>query len=430
MNAASRPLPLAAPAELGAASQTQRVASQNWAFLAFVALIPLQNIYSLHLPKFGGGLNFLNVMLLASLLMAWRTGLRTVRGPGVNGWVWTYIAMSVLALFVGLGSVRDGAPHFNILKDQMIAVAFVFLAQMSVADEAGLRRMILASLIPLPYMLSVVLSQNAAVNSWHYSHDLRVSGTFSELGANEFGAWCVTASLVSLGLLLGVRADWRWRLLFAAGAVGAGTGVVLSYSRTAYVAILCGAALIVLLRRAGMRVLLPAALALMILPSILPPSVLERFDSIEIEEGRRDESTEHRFEFWQVAQAQFKQRPLLGSGFHTFHHAEINPYQTDTHNFFLRELTEKGLVGAFVLLGMLWSIARLLRYTLRNVAAGSWTYGLALGLGGAFLALLCGNSFGDRFTHYPMIAHFWLYVGLLLRAVTLEAARARELGDG
>jgi len=398
-------------------------APQNWPLLAFVVLMPLQNLYTLHFPKLPFGLNFLNLMFLAALGMALHLGGRLVRGPGVNGWTFAYLAVCVLTLFVGLGNVPDGAPHFNILKDQAIAVAFLFLAQLSTRDERGVRNLLLASLVPLPYMMKVAYNQHAAVSSWHYSHDLRVSGTFSELGANEFGAWCVTAALIALGLALAWRAEWRWRAGFFAAAALAATGVVLSYSRTAYVAILLGIGLVVLLRRAGLKLLLPVALGVMLLPAVLPPSVMERFGSIEIEEGRRDESTEHRFEFWDVAKGEFAKRPILGSGFHTFHHAQINPYQTDTHNFFLRELTEKGIVGGVVLLGLFWSIARALRYGLKALPAGSFGQALALGLAGAFAALLCGNAFGDRFTHYAMIAHFWLYLGLLLRVLALRAER-------
>jgi O-antigen ligase len=400
-----------------------RTAPQNWAFLAFVFVMPLQNLYTQYLPKLPGGINFLNLMFVASLIGAWKVGGRLVRGPGVNGWTLAYLAMSVLALVVGLSNVPDGDTHVNILKDQAIAIAFLFLAQMSATDETAVRRLLLASLLPRPYMMRVTLNQNAAVSSWHYSHDLRVSGTFSELGANEFGAWCVTAALLSLALALAVRAPWKWRAFFAAASVAAGTGVVLSYSRTAYVAILLGIAVVLLLHRGGIKLLAPAIIGVMLLPAVLPPAVMERFGSIEVEEGKRDESTEHRFAFWHVAGEQFAKRPILGSGFHTFHHSQINPFQTDTHNFFLRELTEKGIVGAVVLLGLFWSMGRLAWAGVRGAAPGTWTRGLALGMAGAFVALICGNSFGDRFTHYPMIAHFWLYLGLLLRSIQLQAAR-------
>src|SRR5690606_4657266 len=53
---------------------------QNWAFHAFVLLVPLQNLHTAYVPNLGGGLNFLNLMFLASLAMALRSGGRLVHG--------------------------------------------------------------------------------------------------------------------------------------------------------------------------------------------------------------------------------------------------------------------------------------------------------------------------------------------------------------
>ena len=36
------------------------------------------------------------------------------------------------------------------------------------------------------------------------------------------------------------------------------------------------------------------------------------------------------------------------------------------------------------------------------------------------------NLFGDRFTYYPMVAHFWLYIGLAMRAVALHREQLRH----
>ena len=396
-------------------------ARHNWILLAFVLLIPLQNIYGGYFPRGFGGFNFLNLMFLGSLLIAWRCGGSLARGSGVNGWVFAYLGVSVISLLVGYAHVSDADLHANALKDQSIAVGFLFLAQLSTLEGSSVRRLVLASLLPLPYMLMVVIDQHTAVKSWHYSHDMRIPGTFVDLGANEIAAFFVTAMLVALGLLIGARASGRLRWIFAVAAACAATGIALTYSRTAYVAVLLGALCIVMLRGLRLRLVVPALLLMLALPAVLPPSVLERFSSIEVAEGARDESTENRFQFWQIARENFAQRPLLGSGYHSFHHAEVNPRQTDTHNFFLRELTEKGLLGAFVLLGMFYAIGRLLLRGLRRAAPDSLEYGLALGMCAAFVALLCGNFFGDRFTHYPMIAHFWLYLGLVLRNSTLAA---------
>ena len=406
-----------------------RPARQNWALYLFVILIPLQNIYVQYVPDFGGGLNFLNLMLIASFLMALRCGGGLVRGTGVNGWVMLYLAGGVLALMIGLGNVADASGHVNALKDKSIAVLFVFLAQMSVTDRVGLKRMFLASLIPLPYMFYVLRDQSSAVSAWHYTDHMRISATFMDLGANEMAAFFVTACLVAFGLVIGSRVGWVWRAVYAMAAGLTAVGVVLSYSRTAYIAILAGLAVILLLSKARWKLLLPALGLLVVLPLIMPPAAMERFQTISIEEEHRDESTDSRFVFWAEAIHHFKKRPLLGIGFHNFHHAEFSSHEMDVHNFFLRELVEKGLLGAVILLGLIWSITRLLWRGLAIARPGSWYVGLMLGLAGAWVALLIGNVFGDRFTHYAMIAHFWLYLGLALRGLQLRHAELEAPPD-
>lgn len=411
-----------------------RPARQNWALYLFVLLIPLQNIYLQYMPDFGGGLNFLNLMFIAAWLMALRCGGGLVRGAGVNGWVMIYMAVGALALMNGLDNVADPSGHGNVLKDQLIAVAFVFLAQMSVTDRIGLRRMYLVSLLPLPYMFHVLRDQSAAVSSWHYSDAMRIRATFMELGANEMAAFFVTACLVAFGLLIVGRVGWGWRAVYASAATLSAIGVVLSYSRTAYIAILAGLAVVLLLSRIRLKLLLPALALLLVVPLLMPPAAMERFDSISIEQGERDESTDSRFVFWNEAIENFREHPIIGTGFHTAHHAEFSSREMDVHNFFLRELMEKGLVGALILLGLVWSVSRLLWRGLSIAEPGSWYGGFMLGLAGAWIALLIGNTFGDRFTHYPMIAHFWLFLGLALRGLQLryaelEARRDDELDD-
>lgn len=408
--------------------QVQHVPAQrqNWALYLFVILIPLQNVYLQYIPNPGKGLNFLNLMFAASLLMALRCRSGLVRGSGVNGWMMIYIAFSVVALVRGIDFVDEPEGHFQYLKDHLIAVFFLFLAQMSVQDWVGWRRLYLVSLVPLPYMFYVVLDQNAAVGAWHYTDQLRINGTFLELGANEMAAFFVTSALVAMGFVVGSRGFFRWRTLCLAAACLAAIGVVLSFSRTAYVAILAAAILLFVMPRFRLRLLVPTLAAVMVLPMLLPHSALERFDSISIEKGERDESTESRFQFWDIAMEQFGKRPVLGTGFHTFQHGEINPLEMDTHNFFLRELVEKGIVGGLILAGLLVSVLRLCWRGFRAASPGGLYYGFMIGTTAAFVALMIGNVFGDRFTHYPMIAHFWLYVGLALRGLQLCLAEAGE----
>ncbi|HSH26196.1 MAG TPA: O-antigen ligase family protein, partial [Wenzhouxiangella sp.] len=307
--------------------QAQRPGRDNWILILYVILIPLQNIYLQYIPSAGKGLNFINIMFAASLLMAFHCRRGLVRGSGVNGWVMAYMLFGAFALLKGMSFVAEPEGHLEFLKDHFIAVSFLFLAQMSVLDWIGWRRLFFASLVPLPYMIHVVRDQSSSINAWHYTDFLRINGTFMELGANEMGAFFVTATLVAMGVAVGMQRPIRWRLLCLVGAMLAATGVALSYSRTAYAAILPAALLLVLLPRYRMRLVVPVILTALLLPMFLPQAVIERFDTISLEEGERDESTDNRFAFWDLAGEQIAKRPVLGTGFHTFHHAEINPLE-------------------------------------------------------------------------------------------------------
>lgn len=393
----------------------------NWALYLFVFLLPLQNIQTGYLPNLGYGLNFLNVMFVLSLLGAWWIGGRLAPGEAVNRWALAYAAYALVSLLIGYQSVSGTQSHLNILKDQLMGLFVLYLVQMSVRDWKGVRRIVLVTLLPLPYIAMVVWTQHTSVASWHYSDDLRIAGTFSLLGANEFAAFCVTVTVVLFALLIATKASRLWRMILLGGIACMVLGVLYTYSRTAYISLILGLVTVVVAWRGRWKVMLPLLLAAAILPNLLPSSIVERADSTSVETDKRDESTEKRFEYWQLAWDNFVANPVTGTGFHTFHHRQINPDGKDTHNLYLRTLAEGGLIGALVLLGLLFAVLRTARREISASRTGSWRYALALGIVGAWMGLICGNLFGDRFTYYPMIAYFWIYVALLVKARHLPA---------
>jgi putative inorganic carbon (HCO3(-)) transporter len=399
---------------------------QNWVLYVFLFFLPLQNLQTGYMPNLGGGINFLNIGFGLSLLGAFYCKGTLTRWSSVHSWVLAYVAYACLSLFIGYTNVSDTDDHFNILKDSMLAVMLVFVVEMSVTDWTSMKRAIIAMLLPLPYILKVTWSEHDSVSSWHYSDALRISGTFSLLGANEYAAFCVMMAIVMFGLLLAGGLSRGWKAGLIVGITCVVIGVAWAYSRTAYVALMLGLVAVLLLWRGRWKMIVPLFLFALALPAILPTSVVERFDSTTIEEGKRDESTEMRFEFWSLAIDNFENHPLFGSGFQTFRHHEINPFNMDTHNFFMRELTEKGIVGILITLGMLIAILRACWRTMRESASGTLAYALGLGMVGAWLALVLGNCFGDRFTYYPMIGYFWVFLGLTLKARDLAYVESIE----
>jgi O-antigen ligase len=420
------PTAVRAPFRAAARAHAAEKVKHNWFLYAFLFFLPLQNLQTGYMPNFGGGINFLNVGFGLALLGAFYCRGKLSHWSSVHTWVIAYIAYACFSLFVGYSNVSDTDEHFNILKDSMLAVMLVFVVEMSVNDWTTIKRVIVTTLLPLPYILRVTWDEHNSVSSWHYNDALRISGTFSMLGANEYAAFCVTMAIAMFGLLLAGKLSRTWKLILIGGIACVTMGVVWAYSRTAYVALMLGIVAVLLLWRGRWKMIVPLFLIALMLPAILPTSVVERFDSTTIEAGKRDESTEMRFEFWQLAIDNFENHPLFGSGFQTFRHHEINPFDMDTHNFFMRELTEKGIFGIAITLGLFIAILRACWRTMRESPSGTLAYALGLGMVGVWLALVLGNCFGDRFTYYPMIGYFWVYLGLTLKARDLASVPVVE----
>lgn len=424
------PVPASAGASAGAAGIPDAAlpvvkSRNNWVLYAFVFLLPLQNLQVGYMPNLGAGLNFLNLFFGLSLIGAWKVGGSLAKGEAINRWVMIYAVYQVISLFIGYRFVSSPEVHVNLLKDQLLGLFVFYLVQMSVVDWTAWRRMLLATVLPLPYIGRVVWAQHQSVAGWHYSDDLRIKGTFTLLGANEMAAFCVTSAVVLFALILGAKLTrlWRWGLL--AGLAFMLMGVMYGYSRTAYVTLILGVLTVALVWRQRMRLILPLLLSAAFLPAVIPSSVMERFDQTNVEEGQRDESTEMRFEFWAIAWDTFTRYPIVGTGYHTFHHREINPWGKDTHNLYMRTLSEGGVIGAFILLGVLFSVLLTALRHLKISATGTMPYALGVGLVGVWSAWIVGNLFGDRFTYYPMIAYLWVYVALLIKARHLPREGAK-----
>lgn len=419
---ASRPLrPDARISEASAKAAQSTNVRHNWPLYAFLFFLPLQNLQTYYMPNLGGGLNFLNIGFGLSLIGAWYCGGRITDWSGVHRWIILYVAWSLVALWIGFANVpADSSNRFNVLKDSMLGVMIVFLVQMSVTDWTTLKRVILFMILPLPYTLRVTWSEHQSVSSWHYNDALRISGTFSELGANEFSSFCVTMTLMLFALLLAGKLSKAWRAVLIGGVTCMVLGILWTYSRTAYVTVLAGALSILLLWRGRWKMVVPLVLIGTLAPPLLPHAVTERFDSTHVEAADADESTELRYEYWNVAWDIFAQHPITGAGDQTFYH--LNPYKKDTHNIYMRTLAEKGLIGIVVLVGLLISILRACLRTMREAPSGGLGYALGLGMIGAWLALVIGNFWGDRFTYAQMIGYFWAFVGLTLKARELTMA--------
>jgi putative inorganic carbon (HCO3(-)) transporter len=386
----------------------------NWALLLLIFLMPLRNIQLQYIPNFGGGINIINILFITSFIHSLMNGKKSDRVLGLNGYLKWYVISSVIALLLGyifLGSEASG--NWKSMKDQLIPIFLVFIIQRSASDGVQWRRILLASLLPLPYIFRIVWNQYMAVSQYHYSDDLRVSGTFMDLGANEMAAYAVTSALVCLGCLITCWKEKKYRYIFLFFFTLSGLCVLYSYSRGAYISFIFGGIILLFRYKNTGRLIIPLLLIISFTLVTLPSSVTERFSSIDAEEGERDESAQSRFVFWVIAFDRFLERPIAGYGYRTVQNARINPYEMDTHNYYVKMLVERGVIGFITFLFLLRILWTTIKINLDWNDSDNIVNGLMLGMGGALAALMLGNMFGDRFSHYPVMTSFWVYIALI-----------------
>lgn len=210
---------------------------------------------------------------------------------------------------------------------------------------------------------------------------------------------------------------WRRRLLFAAAmlCIIASLG---TYSRGALIGLAVVVPLVFLKSRARLVLLPLLAIAIIVLPSVMPTRWLQRMGTIETYD--QDLSANQRLNSWYVARQLAKDYPIMGGGFRTFSKDFYELYlpgytyagsEHDAHSIYFQVLAEHGFTGLALFIGLIFStlmsLRRLVRRT-RGEPSQQWICScaqmlevsvLAYAASGAFLSM----SYFDLFYHLVAI---------------------------
>jgi probable O-glycosylation ligase (exosortase A-associated) len=210
---------------------------------------------------------------------------------------------------------------------------------------------------------------------------------------------------------------WRRRMLMAAAILSiiASLG---TYSRGALIGLAVVVPLVFLKSRARLILLPLLAIAIVVLPSVMPRQWLERMGTIETYD--QDVSANQRLNSWYVARELAKDYPIMGGGFRTFSRDIYEAYMPgykyaenalDAHSIYFQVLGEHGFTGRVLFVALiastLLSLRRLIWKTRRdpsqqwicNCAQMLEVSVLAYAVSGAFLSM----SYFDLFYHQVVI---------------------------
>ena len=267
----------------------------------------------------------------------------------------------------------------------------------------------------------------------------RALGTFHN--PNTFGTFMMCGTVLLFGVLTNCPLSrWKQLLVFVPVVVGA-TGLVVTFSRSNWVAALAGMAVALAMARKLRYVVYVGIVslgALLAVKEFVPfaDHIFERFVSIfTIVENFGDlgrESSSVRIYFIIAGLMMWLDHPVLGAGWRAFpvlfdNYKPVDfPYWVPTkesHTMFANMLAELGLVG---FLASVWIVWRTLGRGFRALPAIEDEYlrGVLISLLSVFIAFQVSLSFTADFSNNFL----WLFTGMIFAVISL--GRSTQTGSG
>lgn len=339
-----------------------------------------------------------------------------------------FVLVGVIGTFIAL--VRD-VPWVNIAIEVKGFYFSILVAPIAVYTINSLRQltrvMTVVALAASFTALTAVqqAAQGGGLDSWLGNGIIiqRASGIYSLV--NQYAFLVMAALLVLVGLLF----YWGWHiysLLLAPFAALLATGLVLSFSRGAYIGCAVGLAVLLLTIGRG-RLVAIVLLALLAIP-FLPDTVVQRMEL-------HDNSLDARLDYWNIGTSMVGAYPIFGAGWGAV--VLFNEGQKTTapgqipwwHDDYLNIASQIGLVGLASFLAIWLKLAALVRGQLGTLGS-SRLRPLIAALAAAVAAMLTQAATDHFFWRAETAPFIWLIVGLLLAAINIARKEANLEREG
>lgn len=388
----------------------------RWALYLVVFLLPLRNVVE-RMHQFPLGSQFIDVLLFA-LIIGWF--LSTIferrslleRSPlnfsSIMLIVYLFMSLLVGSLYMtGTLQLDTGHARVQSWKNFCLLPMLFFITLNTVTTKKEVWNVFLVMCLAMFLMGYYTTSQI----SWFSSllSRAKITGTFQFLGPNEVAAFLNQYTIILMSVYFFMKRGKA--KLFMLGLILINLYCILFiFSRGAYLGLVIG--MLILFAFKNRKLLVPLLLVLALWQVVLPEKAIERIKSTQNEFGELDESAERRIKIWEKSWEIFQEAPLFGIGYGVFQNLGFD--LGDTHNIYVKILTEQGIIGMIL---FLWVIFSFMNEGFSLYARGDddLSKGLGLGLGVCMFVLLANNFFGNRWTYLELSAYLWVFAGLVSR---------------
>lgn len=330
----------------------------------------------------------------------------------------SYLRLPALAVVAaGFASViASTAPLTSAVEALRVtaAIGMLLVLELLMRQEGMMQRVLVAVYASAVLPLVVALVQAATGGGAEIGGFRRVTGTFDH--PNPLAIYLTFLVVMGAGLYRWV--DTEWRLPLAVVLVVAWGVLLLTYTRSAWIAAVIGILVVGVLQS---RRLIYAVGAGIVAILLLVPSTVARFSDLGSTQytGAAGDSLTWRFEYWLDLIPLVERSPLTGIGLKV-----IQLKTTDgknAHDDFLRSFVEMGLFGLLAYVALLVALAWTARQALRATQTGL-ERGVAVGFAGTCTAFLVLSTVSNIVSQTVLL---WYFFAFAAAAMTV-AARGRE----
>ncbi|SHH48496.1 O-antigen ligase family protein [Tepidibacter thalassicus] len=226
---------------------------------------------------------------------------------------------------------------------------------------------------------------------------------------NVLGEYLVLLIPMSIALFWESKKNSQ-RLIFIVTTITMIVCLVFTYSRGAWLGLML--ALFIFVVFLDKRLILLGVVALLIMPFVLPPSIINRFASIG---NIQDSSSAYRISIWLGSLGIVKDYWISGIGMGTevfkmiySRYALSAAYALHSHNLYIQLLIEFGIVGfsLFILMIGVFYKKLIISYKKKSKFISTFMIALCSGLGGYLLQGLVDNIWYN----YKVVFTFWIII--------------------
>ena len=379
-----------------------------------IFLIPQPNVWH-KFYAYPMGYDFMDFLFMAILLgIIFNNDRRLILGQNSKLLLililFSYVGLVISSYsFVSASAFNVHNPIFQEWKNYAMMI-FIYILTLSICQDQNSRKIIVLITCMVVLLVSIRSFRNFSPGAvFNYGH--RAGGPFWVVGlkANHFAAFLIDYIAVFSGLYF--FDDNRVRRWLYILAIGFGIYPILfAYSRGVYLASLMVMMVIGILKKRSLLILV--IFLIVGWTTFLPQSVVDRISMTQNEQGELDTSAAGRLELWGSALGLFKQNPVFGAGFEGFRLSGAGKGFTDTHNYFVKKLSEEGMIGLAIFLFCLFR-AFLSGWKLFANGKMSFQKGLGLGFILCVLSIIVTNFFGNRFSFFVLGSYFFIFWALV-----------------